>query len=130
MGSESNPPAFAATLCGNGSLLIHTIESPALTVMTGGVKATASIVTVWVTGRGPAAAPGPLHDSSPGTASGEEQRASHDGARDYFDSDDWTILAWSRWATNAGRTFTSSAFSSAFDAFGISVLSTASSTCW
>src|SRR5438045_8958764 len=68
MGSESNPPAFAATLWGNGSLLIHTIESPAFTVMTGGVKATASIVTVWVTGRGGAAAPGPLHDSSPGTA--------------------------------------------------------------
>ena len=44
-------------------------------------------------------------------------------------NDDWIFLACSRCATKAGRTLTSSAFSSSFLALGISVLSIASSTC-
>src|SRR3954466_1782812 len=48
----------------------------------------------------------------------------------YLVRDDCTCFACSRCATNAGRTLTSSALRSAFCALGISVLSTASSTCW
>src|SRR5687767_1069048 len=43
-------------------------------------------------------------------------------------SDACTFFACSKCATNAGRTLTSKAFKSAFDALGISTLSTASST--
>ena len=130
MGSESNPPAFAVTVCGNGSLLIQTIESPAFDRDDRRRKGDRLHRDRMGDGPGRGRRAGAAARQQPRDGEGEEQRASHDGARDYFDSDDWTILAWSRWATNAGRTFTSSAFSSAFDAFGISVLSSASSTCW
>src|SRR5687767_13333713 len=48
----------------------------------------------------------------------------------YLFSDDWSCLACSRCATNAGRTLTSNAFNSSFLAPGMSVLSSASMTCW
>ena len=73
--SRTRPPVPPATLCGDGTLLIHTIESPTLMVMTGSMKAAASMVTVWVTGRGATAAvPEPLHDSSPGTATARSRK--------------------------------------------------------
>ena len=102
---ESKDAAFDVAVWGIRSLLTHTIESPTCTVNVFGLKLVASIVTVCVAGaRGVVSQP--------------------------FFSWACRCLACSRCATNAGRTFTISALSSALAALGISVLSTASSTCW
>ena len=127
---EFSLPLFAVTVCGNGSLFVHTIVSPALTVRSAGWNATASIVTGCFTGFGGAVA-APTADSRPAHTM-VMMRESLIAADIYFlaESAACTCFACSRWATNAGRVFTSSALSSSFFAPGIRVLSTASSTAW
>ena len=113
-------------MCGNGSWFVQVIRSPAFTRITAGTKAVPSIGYF-------------VHRRIAGTAlrrggaDGQHRRTGQNAHRDlhhfFPPSVAWTIFACSRCATNAGRTFTSSAFSSSFFALGISVLSTASSTC-
>ncbi len=103
---ESKGAASDVAVWGIRSLLTHTTESPTRTVNVLGLKLVASIVTVCVAG------------------------ARAVVSQPFFFSWDCRCFACSRCATNAGRTFTSSALSSALAALGISVLSTASSTCW
>ena len=91
-----------------------------------GVWKAVTLTNQWVDIEGPAEAGRPsttrMHAACPSRV--------RSGPARYLPNEACTCLACSRCATKAGRTLTSSAFSSAFCAPGISVLSSASITCW
>lgn len=146
MSCESKTPA-AVTVCGKGSLLIHLTVSPRFTVNVSGSNLAPSITTVWRSGVAATIAPALSnpHAQTSATASRCHHRcldprpsrcpdqafisSSLAVAGIYLPSVAWISLACSRCPTKAGRTLTISAFSSAFLALGISVLSIASITC-
>ena len=115
-------PGFRRRLMRKRFLLAQTTVSPAFTVSVSGAKTSASITngTSFRSGRSRRRRGGPIEEQA---ATTPVRTAAY-----LVPSDDCTCFACSS-ATKAGRTLTSSAFKSAFCADGISVSSTASSTC-
>ena len=102
----------------------QTTVSPRAIVSSAGSNAKFLIVTVCARGAGLVHAATTLRSDTDAIA------AQRTGERTQVVCDDWSFFAISRWAANAGRDFSSNALRSAFWAFGMSVLSSASSTAW
>ena len=131
---ESKIFASDVTVWGKGSLFFHVTVSPALTFKTVGENCIPSIAMVCIVTRGAA------KDGMPGPISAAHiNRALHRFCTVALRWDNgnfivcyfiavWMPLAWSRWATNKGRTLTKVSLSSAFFALGTSVLSSVSIT--
>lgn len=124
MAFESHAASRAVAVCGTKSAFDHTMVSPAAAVTTAGTNPKFEILTTCARGAG-------CEQAAIAPASSAGAIASRPNLElTYLVIDAWMLLARSRCAANAGRTFTISALRSAFWELGINVLSIASSTAW